>query len=330
MRDVATVEDESPAVEDVEDDMAEVVRDTRIEGLLTEWQLPFELESAFAITRIKIEDTTQIRSEVHRAPKGTVEQYATHMNHGAIFPPVVISTDGRLIDGNARLAAARLLKRKTFPAYKVKFPHLGIAKMIGAALNQLGGDRLADDEIIVAAEAMMDEGYADDAIARTLGRSVSHVRNVRRDRMFRESADRIGVGKVKIPKAVARVLAGISHDEPLKAAIALVQRANPAMKDVSRMVNEVEKTRSDADALAVIQNTETKWGPVTGPPPHRKPANQSKAKKALAHVKALLELTDGILPTDLVIPGDEDVAQQWQQVNSLATNVVAVYASQRN
>jgi|GEM_PF-3078306 len=329
MRDAAVV-DVPLGVADVEEDTVAVNRDTRVEGLLNEWQLPFELDAAFPLARVKVEETTQIRSEAHRAPKGTVDQYATHMNHGAVFPPIVVSTDGRLIDGNARLAAARILKLKTFPTYKVKFPHLGIAKMIGAALNQLGGDRLADDEIIIAAEAMMDEGYADEAIARTLGRSVSHVRNVRRDRLFRESADRIGLSKVRLPKAVARVLAGISHDEPLKAAIALVHRANPAMKDVSRLVNDVEKTRSDADALAVIQNTETKWGPVTGPPPVRKPANQSKAKKALSQVKALLELTEGILPTELVIPDDANAAQLWQQLNSLATNVVAVYATQRS
>ncbi len=325
----AAVVEEDVAIKDVDEDTAQMIRDTRIEGLLNDWQLPFELEADFPIARIKIEEGTQIRSENHRAPKGTVDQYVTHMNHGAVFPPIVISTDGRLVDGNARLAAARTLKRKTFPTYKVKFPHLGIAKMIGAALNQLGGDRLADDEIIIAAEAMMDEGYADEAIARTLGRSVSHVRNVRRDRLFRESATRIGVGDIRIPKAVARVLAGISHDEPLKAAINLVQRANPAMKDVSRLVSDVEKTRSDADALAVIQTTETKWGPVTGPPPVRKPANSNKAKKALGHVKALLDLTEGVLPSGLVIPGDDTAAQLWQQLNSLATNVVAVYASQK-
>jgi ParB-like chromosome segregation protein Spo0J len=306
------------------DEDADAVRDTRIEHLLEAWNLPFELEQQFPLMRLKMEDAVQIREQPHRAPKVTVEQYVTHMKHGAIFPPIVVASNGMLVDGNARVDACRLLNRKTFPAYKVKFPQLGMAKMIGAALNQMGGDRLSDDEIIVAAEAMMAESYADEAIARTLGRSISHVRNVRRDRAFREAAERIGLSEIRVPKAMMRVLAGISHDEPLKAALELVTRANPAAKDVAHLVNSIEKTRSDAEALAVIQQTETQWGPVTGPPPTPRPLNRSKAKKALSHVKTLLDL--GEQPNDLVMPGNVASAELWTRLNRLATTVVALYA----
>ena len=302
----------------------DTVRDTRIERLLQEWNLPFELDQAFPLTRLKIEDAVQIRTETHRAPKGTVDQYVTHMKHGAIFPPIVVSTNGMLVDGNARVDACRLQNRKTFPAYKVKFPQLGMAKMIGAALNQMGGDRLSDEEIVVAAEAMMGENYPDEAIARTLGRSISHVRNVRRDRAFREAADRLGLGDVKVPKQMQRILAGIQHDEPFKATVELVKRTNPAAKDVAALVNQIEKTRSDAEALATIQTTETQWGPVTGPPPGPRPLNRSRAKKALQHVRTLLEL--GTQPSDLVMPSDEGSAELWTRLNTLATNVVALYA----
>ena len=301
----------------------DMVRDTRIERLLEEWNLPFELDQQFPLTRLRIEDAVQIRAELHRAPKVTVEQYVTHMKHGAIFPPIVVGSNGMLVDGNARVDACRLLSKKTFPAYKVKFPQLGMAKMIGAALNQMGGDRLSDEEIVIAAEAMMAESYPDEAIARTLGRSISHVRNVRKDRAFREAAERIGLAEVRLPKQMQRVLAGISHDEPLKAAVELVARANPATKDVANLVNTIEKTRSDAEALAVIQNTEAQWGPVTGPPPTARPLNRSKAKKALAQVKTLLEL--GEQPSDLVMPGDEASSELWLRLNRLATNVVALY-----
>jgi len=301
-----------------------MARDTRIEGLLDEWKLVYELDSAFPLARLKIEDATQIRAESHRAPSDTVEQYVTHMKHGATFPPIVVGSNGMLVDGNTRVESCRRLGRKTFAAYKVKFPHLGMAKMIGAALNQMGGDRLSDEEIIVAAEVMMGEGYADEAIARTLGRSVSHVRNVRRDRTFREAAERTGVAGVALSKPHQRALAMIQHDEPFKAAVEVVSRAKPSVKDTSALVDRIEKTRSDAEALATIRSIEAQWGPVTGPPPQPRSLSRSRAKKALKPVQDLLAMGEAN-PADLVLPDDAAAADLWQRLGTLVTNVLALY-----
>lgn len=302
----------------------EMVRDTRAEALFTEWGLSWELDPQFPLMRLKLEDATQIRQEEHRAPSETVEQYTTHMKHGAVFPPIVVGTTGMLVDGNTRVAACQRTNRKAFPAYKVKFPHLGIAKMIGAALNQMGGDRLADEEIIAAAEVMMKEGYADEAIARTLGRSVSHVRNVRRDRDYREAAERAGVLEISIPKPAQRTLAQISHDEPFKAAVEAVGRHKLAQKDISALVEKIEKTRSDAEALAAIHATEATWGPMTGPPPAKRSLSRSKAKQALKAVRGLLELADGN-PADLVLPDNEEAAELWSRLAGVVTQVCALY-----
>jgi len=304
-----------------DDDMER--RDTRIEQLLRDWNLSFEFDPAFPLGRLKIEDATQIRLEQHRAPSATVEQYVIHMRHGAIFPPIVVGTNSMLVDGNARVEANHRLNRKTFPAYKVKFPHLGIAKMIGAALNQMGGDRLTEDEIVVAAEAMIREGHPDEAIARTLGRSVSHIRNVRKDRDFQETVERLELGDVEVTKQIARALAGIQHDEPFKAALEAVMRAKPSPKAVTDLVNKIDETRSDADALAVIQAAEQKWGPVTGPPPKQRSLSRSQAKKALAHVEALLEAGEAN-PADLVLEGTE-AGELWRRLNVLTIKVVALY-----
>lgn len=309
---------------DQESDDHTAIRDTRVEHLLDEWKLPYELDQQFSLSRVTIDPNTQIRNEVRRAPKSTVEQYVVHMRHGAIFPPLVVTSAGQLVDGNTRLAACKELKRKTFPVYKVKFPHLPIAKMMAAALNQLGGDRLSEDEIVIAAEAMMAQGYGDEAIARTLGRSVNHVRNVRKDRVFREAAERTGLGgAIKLPKATQRILASIQHDEPFKAAVSLVQRTNPSMKDTTALVQRIDKTRSDAEALSTIQAVEAQWGPVAGPPPERQSLSRTHAKKALVHAKALLVLGED--PAKLVLPDHGDSLQTWEQLNALATKVVAAY-----
>jgi hypothetical protein len=315
-----------PLQEASEADDEAMSRDTRVEQLLQSWNLPFELDLKYPLSRLIIEEVTQIRDQPHRAPKTTVDQYVTHMRHGAIFPPIVLSAPAFLVDGNARVEACRILNRKTFPAYKVKFPHLGMAPMIGAALNQLGGDRLSDEEIVKAAEAMMAEAYPDESIARTLGRSMGHVRNVRRDRTFRDAIKRIGREDVRLPKQVARVLAGIKNDEPLKAAIEVVHHAKPALKDVTKLVQAIEATHSDAEALASITGVATQWGPVTGPPPTtaKRSLSGSQAKKALELVRKILALGDS--PADLVLGNDEEAAKAWSQLNILSTKVLALSA----
>jgi len=313
---------EAAATPLLDDDEDATMRDTRIEALLDEWGLPYELDLNFPLSRLKLEPATQIRAKDHQAPTSTVEEYTTHMRHGAVFPPIIVSATNILVDGNTRIAAAQRLARKTFAAYKVKFAQLGQAKMLAAAINQMGGDRLTEDEIVAAAEIMLEAGHGDEAVARWLGRSISHVRNVRKDRTFREAAERTGLANVKLPKQTQRTLASIAHDEPFRAAVEIVAQAKPSTKDVSELVKQIEQTRSDADALAAIQTVAAKWGPVTGPPP-RQSLSKSHAKKALRLVNDLLAISEN--PPDFVMPDNAEAATSWKRLNALSTKVSALY-----
>lgn len=300
-------------------------RDTRIEQLLEAWQLSYELDPNFVLAKVKLNEGVQIRLEEHRAPSTAVDEYVTHMKHGAVFPPIVVSTNGFLVDGNTRMAACQKLERKTFPAYKVKFAILGQAKMLGAALNQMGGYRLTEEEIVVAAEAYMREGYKDEAIARALGKSMSHIRNVRRDRLYREAAKRTGVTELELPKPVRLHLAGIQHDEPFRAAVEAVARAKPAVKDIGALVDRIENTRSDAEAIAAVHEMAKQWGPVTGAPPNgAKSVSRTRGKQALTNVRRLLELAEA-QPTEVVLPDDTEALALWQRLSAVVTQVLAHY-----
>lgn len=309
---------------DLEFDEMTTTRDTRIEALATEWNLSFDLDPQFPVAKVKHLQEIQVREEHHRAPTDTVEQYSTHMRHGANFPPIVLMTNGALVDGNARLAACQKINRKTFPAYKVKFLDLAQAMMFGAALNQLGGDRLTEAEIVTAAEAYMRAGYTDEAIARTLGRSVTHIRNVRRERVYKEAAARIGVADLAMSRHAQRALSGISHDEPLKLAVELVAKHKPAPRDIADLVTRIENTRSDAEAIAAINAVSEKWGPVSGPPPGRPSATKSHSKKALKLVRALVELAEPD-PKAVVLDNDTTAAAWWNRLVTVANQVAALY-----
>jgi len=299
-------------------------RDVRVESLLRDWNLEFEFDPEYPLKKV---DTTegdlQVRDVGHRAPTETVEEYATQMRGGALFPPMILNHKGRMIDGNTRLGAAQRIGDETFPAYLVKLPRLDFGPMIGAAINQMGGKRLTPEESLAAAEKMMKEGYADEAIARALGRSTSMVRNYRRERRFAEAAKRLDLGDVKIARGAQRHLAGITHDEPFKRAATLTAAAKVAPKDVQTMVAKVADARSEREELEVIAEYEQKFKPA-GPPPHRANPNRV-ATQAGRKVDTLLAGVTA--PAHELAPAAlrNELEPKWRKLHELAGSVLAAF-----
>jgi ParB-like chromosome segregation protein Spo0J len=299
-------------------------RDLRIEGLLKDWSLDFTFEPEQPLRKIDAgNDESQVREPGHRAPHETTEEYATQMRNGALFPPIVVTHNGRLIDGNTRVAAARQLAIDTFPTYVVRLPQGNYGPMIGAALNQMGGKRLSAEEAFAAAEVMMRAGFADEAIARTLGRSPQAVRNYRREHRYKLTAERTGTASLPIKRQAQRHLADIGHDEPFRAASELVAAAKPAAKDVQEMVEKVNAARSEHEEIQVVEEHRAKWKP-TGPPPQRR-APIRAATAAGRKVDALLAITD---PVSELAPAQlrGDLEPKWQRLRDLCDRVLAAFA----
>ena len=61
----------------------------------------------------------QVRDEEKLAPLGDVTKYAQAMRRGDQFPPVFLTTDGYLVDGNTRTEGARKIGWRTFPAFEL-------------------------------------------------------------------------------------------------------------------------------------------------------------------------------------------------------------------
>jgi ParB-like chromosome segregation protein Spo0J len=312
---------------DDDDAEAETVRDTRLEAILDRWGLTYELQDEYPLRRLKIAEETQARSADHRQPSSSVDEYATHMKNGAQFPPILIASNGMLVDGNTRAAAAERIGRDSIAAYVVKLGNLELGKLIAAAINQTNGRRLASEELVAAAEGYLDAGYTEEAVARELGCSISHVRNVRRERTYRDAATRVGTDELKIGKPQQRVLAGVTHDEPFRAAATLVAETNPTAKDTSALVDELTKARSDADAVAIVNAKRQEWAPA-GPPP-RRVVSSAKPTKALKVVRQLVEMI-GDAPGSVVRIGDNQAehAAAWRELEGLVVQVVALYGTE--
>jgi hypothetical protein len=315
--------------EPVADETSDIYRDMRIEGLLREWELEFEFDAEYPLKKIDAETgETQVRMPEHRAPRETVEEFTTQMRGQLLlgrvtFPPLVLTHNGRLIDGNTRKAAATRNGLEVFPVYLVRLPRTDFGPMIGAALNQMGGKRLTAEEAYAAAERMMREEYADEAIARTLGRSVQMVRNYRRERRYRDAADRTGVAALTVSRSAQRHLADVTHDEPFKAAVELVASAKAAPRDVQELVQDVSSARSERQELEIVDEYRKKWKPA-GPPPQRTTPTRA-ATAAARKVDAVLAIK---APASELAPASlrADLEPKWQQLRDRADQVLAAFA----
>jgi len=300
-------------------------RDMRTESLLRDWNIPFEFDPEFPVNKLDANyDESQVREIKHRAPQENVNEYAIQMRAGAMFPPMVATHSRRLIDGNTRKGAAETIGLETFPVYLVKLPQASYGPMIGAALNQMGGKRLTDEEAFLAAETMIRNGHADEAIARTIGKSAASIRNYRRQTRYKDAAERTGVGEVKITATAQRALADIKLDEPFKEAVELVSTAKLQPRDIQDLVEKIADTRSEAQALEVIQDVRTKVAPA-GPPPHKRNLTKAatQAGRQIDAFLAKVKVPPGELaPTSL----RAELEPKWIRLSGLCSEVLLAFS----
>ena len=64
------------------------------------------LEQEFDLTTIDPDGRVQVRIDKNNAPREMVERFAAQMSFSA-FPPIVVTQDARIIDGNTRYRARR-------------------------------------------------------------------------------------------------------------------------------------------------------------------------------------------------------------------------------
>lgn len=298
-----------------------MARDARTESLLDDWGIEYELDEQFPLARLEIKDSAQVRAEAHRAPRESVEEFTLQMRHGAIFPPLVATKAGTLLDGNTRRAAAVAIGRQTFPTYVVKLPRPDYGPMIGAALNQTGGNRLTPEEAFAAAQLYIDAGFTDDNISRLLGKSRPSVFNYRRQHAFQEAAKRTGVADVKVKPIVQRQLAEISMDAPFKAAVEVAAQTAMGERESKELVAQIAQARSEGEQLEVIESHRQKH-PAVGPRP-RKKTTTAIATKARQHVRGLLAYSAAELaPATL----RADLEPEWRNLKVLAEEVLAAFA----
>ena len=320
---------DSPAVMEVDPRMAGI----QIEAKLRDWNLTYEYTAEFPLESVRVVDWTQVRTAEHVADKDTLAEFRMQMTQGAVYPPIVIMEPDVLVDGNHRVTAAKALRRKTFPAFVVKFNSVDLAKSFAAAVNQMGGRRLTTQEAYQAAITMMARGMADEAIAREIGRSPSSVRDMRKQNEFTQRSTAIPeiaklMQQAPIPAKSQMKLAAIPHDPVFAEAVKVVAETRAPAATVNEIVEAATSARTDTDGIIAIRRKRAELAPA-GPPPHRVivPQAVKNCRMWLGGILKFRENATILLDTQ----SDETrtkAVEQWKQVRALADEVIGLYGKQ--
>lgn len=240
-------------------------------GLFDERQM-----TAINIDIINIGAGTQSRAEINEQ---VVSEYAEAMDHGSIFPPVQVYSDGvnyYLVDGFHRYHAHRRLKKKAINA-DVLQGTLRDAILHSLGANALHGLRRTNEDkrkaVITMLEDIEWQDWADNEIARNCKVSSPLVAKLRKEigaarttRKFNTKTGKTSEIKVEPPKeeefnpekdAVDDLLA---ENESLKDQLAVAKMgttpdASMAQETIESLREEIRILKIENEALRISRDT---------------------------------------------------------------------------
>ena len=302
------------------------ISDPKVEAILREWNLRFDLLEAVEIGSIVQVSEQQARAAAHRALPENVDRFYEHMKNGAQFPPIVLREPRIMLDGNTRIGAATKLGLQYFPAYVVQdITTTAMARALSAAINMLNGQPLDAAE---AQEIAIEMLYGElklpiGTVARYVGRSGAQITRWRKQAEVRKHAERLEIGdQLSVISANQREkLAAVQFDEPFRRLVSVVSESKPPNAELTTVVREIEKVTSEQDAINLVESAAAQWRP-TGP--GGRVVRNEKARRARMVIPQLLNLR----PADLYDPERaEDDRRMWEQLREHVEDVQRVFLS---
>jgi hypothetical protein len=225
----------------------------------------------FDLTRLSVERRVQAREAKHYAPKETVEQFAVAMGEVA-FPPIVVTVDYWIVDGNTRVGAKLRRKEKFSPAIVLDVAFDGVSDKqrdllfaLAATLNQMGGLRLTSKEVRDVAQRLIRLGWKTEEIGRAIGLRPGGVTMVKKEieaaaKLKRVGLDPNGSAKAASLRALgAKDVVGL-NDVPFRELATLAADAGLNASEISSTAKEARATGSDTGAVDVIAKLRTELG----------------------------------------------------------------------
>ena len=224
----------------------------------------------FDLTNLDVSRRIQVRETDHYAPKVMVDRYVIQMGESP-FPPIIVTEDDWIVDGNTRVAARLERGEKHMPAYVLSVKvssdrtpkkHINHLHMLAATLNNNGGKQLDANEQrrVVRTGLELDWNYEN--LARSLGVKSSIVSQVKKEMVAEARLDRVGMDMNGALKGAALRAIGAApvqalNDVPFKEVAQLAADAGLNAAEIGAVAKEAKATGSDTGALEVIRGLRT-------------------------------------------------------------------------
>lgn len=225
----------------------------------------------FDLTRLSVERRIQVREVTHYAPKDAVERYAIQMGETA-FPPIVVTADDWIIDGNTRVGAKLRRKEKFSPAIVLDVAFQGASRKqenllhgLAATLNAQNGVPLTAKEVRAVAQRLVEMGWKTEEIGRAIGLAPGGVTQVKKEIEAATKLKRVGLdpnGAVKGPSLRALGAKDVVslNDVPFRELAKLATDAGLNASEIGATAKEARATGSDTGAVDVMTKLRTELG----------------------------------------------------------------------
>jgi ATP-dependent protease HslVU (ClpYQ) peptidase subunit len=209
----------------------------------------------------EIKDRVQIRSEKHVAPAARVKEYAQRMK-AEQTPPILVTEDGYVVDGNTRIKGARKNGRKHLPAVVVKAHWKGADDSTRARLEALAakanrhGEPLDKKEKRLAVRELVKENWTNEMISMFVGVVPAMITEIKDEIAAENKFARVGIATngsiVKDTSLRALGKAADLNDEPFTLLARLTTDAGLNAIEVRSLAKGVREAGSDAAAISLL------------------------------------------------------------------------------
>jgi hypothetical protein len=246
------------------------VKDNKVVVEIERLGFGFTEEAQYELAGLSVDRRVQVRESKHYAPKETVDQFAVQMGE-TVFPPIVVTSDGWIVDGNTRVGARIQRNEKFTPALVLNVNYVGAGErkqdllhLLAATLNAQGGVRLTRAESRDVVIRLIRLELTTDNIARAIGMRAADVSAVKREQDAIDKLAKVGLSAQGVPATVLRALGSSKvadiHDVPFKELAELSMDAGFNAKEVNDAAKAIKATSSDEESLEVLKGLRTENG----------------------------------------------------------------------
>jgi len=180
--------------------LANINPHSRFTDEIDRFGLRWHLEAQYDVSKTDPSRRIQVRESEHYAPKENVKTFAYQMGQSPNFPPIVVTADNWIVDGNTRVGARIYRKDKFTPAIMIDVVYSTMSKnqkiemeALAATFNQLGGQRLTRQEVVEMTKKLVGLGWTGDKIAKAIGAPQSVVNSIKRQQAGAKKLSKVGL-----------------------------------------------------------------------------------------------------------------------------------------